>query len=57
MGAVGLSWLAATHPLLTAAIVVVLVVIATFIIWKLFGFFRRIFTRIRGPGPAPGPAP
>ena len=59
VGAVGLSWLAATHPLLTAAIVVVLVVIATFIIWKLFGFFRRIFLRLRGigEGPAPGPAP
>ena len=59
VGAVGLSWLAATHPLLTAAIVVVLVVIATFIIWKLFGFFRRVVLRVRGlgGGPAPGPAP
>ena len=59
VGAVGLSWLAATHPLLTAGIVVVLVVIATFIIWKLFGFFRRVLLRLRGlgGGPAPGPAP
>ena len=59
VGAVGLSWLAATHPLLTAAIVVVLVVIATFIIWKLFGFFRRVVLRVRGlgGGPSPGPAP
>ena len=59
VGAVGLSWLAATHPLLTAAIVVVLVVIATFIIWKLFGFFRRVVLRVRGlgGGPTPGPAP
>ncbi len=59
VGAVGLSWLAATHPLLTATIVVVLVVIATFIIWKLFGFFRRVMLRLRGlgGGPAPGPAP
>ena len=59
VGAVGLSWLAATHPLLTAAIVVVLVVIATFIIWKLFGFLRRVMLRLRGlgGGPAPGPAP
>ena len=52
--AVGLSWLASTHPILTAGIVVVLVVIATFIIWKLMGFFRRTFSRLRGrPGPAP----
>lgn len=59
VGAVGLSWLAATHPLLTAGIVVVLVVLATFIIWKLFGFFRRVLLRLRGlgGGPAPGPAP
>ncbi len=59
VGAVGLSWLAATPPLLTAAIVVVLVVIATFIIWKLFGFLRRVMLRLRGlgGGPAPGPAP
>jgi len=57
IGAVGLSWLASTHPILTAGIVVVLVVIATFIIWKLFGFFRRALGRIRGPEPSPGPAP
>lgn len=54
--AVGLSWLASTHPLLTGAIVVVLVVLATFIIWKLFGFFRRAVSRLRGLGPAAGPS-
>ncbi len=45
---IGLSWLASTHPVLTGAIVIVLVVLATFIIWKLFGFFRRALLRLRG---------
>src|SRR5687767_11298023 len=31
--AISLSWLAATHPVLTGAIVIVLVLIATFVIW------------------------
>ena len=45
--AISLSWLAATHPVLTGVIVVVLVVIATFVIWKLFGFFRRALGKVR----------
>ncbi|HEX6643198.1 MAG TPA: DUF4126 domain-containing protein, partial [Gemmatimonadales bacterium] len=45
--AVFLSWMAATHPVLTAAIVVVLVLIAGFIIWKLYGFFRRAVLRVK----------
>lgn len=45
--AIGLSWLAATHPVLTAFIVVILVLIAGFVIWKLYGFFRRALTRVR----------
>src|SRR5688572_4798849 len=45
--AIFLSWLAATHPVLTGVIVVVLVVIATFVIWKLFGFFKRAVRRVR----------
>ncbi|HJP57884.1 MAG TPA: DUF4126 domain-containing protein [Gemmatimonadales bacterium] len=61
VGAVGLSWLAATHPLLTAGIVIVLVVLATFVIWKLAGFLRRVVRRLRGmppdAGPVAGPAP
>ena len=45
--------MAAEHPLLTAAIVVVLVVLATLVIWKLFGFLRRAIARLRaGPTPA-----
>lgn len=50
--AVGLSWLAATHPVLTGAIVVVLVTVAVFVIWKLWGLFRKAFARLAGPAPA-----
>jgi hypothetical protein len=32
---------------LTGAIVVVLVLIAGFVIWKLFGFFRRALGKVR----------
>ena len=45
--AIGLSWMAATHPVITAVIVLVLVVIATFVIWKLFGFFRRAVEKVK----------
>lgn len=51
--AVGLSWLASTHPLLTGGIVVVLVVIAVWIIWKLMGFLRSALRRVRAWGRAP----
>jgi hypothetical protein len=48
-----LAWLAAEHPLLTAGIVVVLVILATLIIWKLFSYLRRALARLRaGPTPA-----
>lgn len=47
-----LAWMAAEHPLLTAGIVVVLVIVAAFVIWKLFGFFQRALARLRGPSPA-----
>ena len=40
--AVFLSWLAATHPLLTAGVVVVLVILAVLLIWRLFRFFRQV---------------
>ena len=53
--AVGLSWLAAAHPILTGAIVVVLVALSALLIWKLWGLFRRAFARIAGPAPAAGP--
>jgi hypothetical protein len=48
-----LAWMAAEHPLITAALVVVLVMAATFVIWKLFGYLRRAIARLRGsPSPA-----
>lgn len=45
--AIFLAWLAAEHPVLTAGLVVVLVAIAAFIIWKLLGFFKRSVERVR----------
>jgi uncharacterized protein DUF4126 len=53
VAAVGLSWLASTHPVLTGGIVVVLVVIAVWIIWKLLGVFRTALRRLRAWGSAP----
>lgn len=44
-----LSWMAATHPALTAATVAVLVALCVLVIWKLFGALRRAVTRLRGP--------
>src|SRR5688572_16021592 len=52
--AVFLAWIAAEHPLLTAAIVVVLVILAVFVIWTLFGYLRRALARLKqGPGTSP----
>ncbi len=45
--AVFLVWLAATHPLLTAGIVLVLVVIAVLLIRKLWRFSRQMVKRLR----------
>ena len=51
--AVFLAWMAAEHPLITAAVVVVLVIIAVFVIWKLFSFLRLAIAKLkRGPSPA-----
>jgi hypothetical protein len=46
--AVFLAWMAATHPILTAGIVVVLVILAVLLIWKLFGYLRLVGDRLRG---------
>jgi hypothetical protein len=51
--AVFLSWLAAAHPYVTGVVVVALVIVATFIIWKLLGFLRRAMARLRGNATAP----
>jgi hypothetical protein len=50
--AVFLAWMAAEHPLLTAAVVVVLVIVAVLVIWKLFSFLKRSLAKLgRGPSP------
>jgi hypothetical protein len=51
--AVFLAWMAAEHPIWTAGIVVVLVTIAVFVIWKLFSYLRLALARLkRSPSPA-----
>jgi hypothetical protein len=47
--AVFLAWMAAAHPVLTAGIVVVLVLLALLVIWKLFGYLRILRARLRRP--------
>jgi hypothetical protein len=47
--AVGLSWLAATHPVITGIVVAVLVVGCGLLIWKLWGFARKAFVSLRMP--------
>jgi hypothetical protein len=56
--AVFLVWLAATHPILTAGIVVLLVILAVLIIWKLFGYVKLLGERLRRwrAGPATPPS-
>jgi hypothetical protein len=45
--AVFLAWMAAAHPILTAAIVIVLVIISVLLIWKLYGYLRLLGTKLR----------
>jgi hypothetical protein len=42
-----LTWMAAMHPVITTAIVVVLVILAVMVIWKLYGYFKVIRARLR----------
>jgi hypothetical protein len=53
--AVFLAWMAAEHPVLTAAIVVVLVILAVFVIWKLYGYLKRALSRLKGSPSPVGP--
>lgn len=46
--AVFLAWLAAAHPMVTAGLVAVLVVLALLVIWRFFGLFRRLVLRMGG---------
>jgi uncharacterized protein DUF4126 len=51
--AVFLAWMAAEHPLITAAVVAVLVVLAVFVIWKLYGYLKAGLSKLkRSPSPA-----
>jgi hypothetical protein len=51
--AVFLAWMAAEHPLITAAVVAVLVVLAVLVIWKLYGYLRAGLSKLRrSPSPA-----
>lgn len=43
--AVGLSWLATTHPVITSAVVVVLVAACGLVLWKLWGIARWVVGR------------
>ena len=52
--AIGLSWLAATHPVITAAVVTVLVVACGLVIWKLWRFAKKAFVSLRTPVPVRG---
>lgn len=57
--AVFLAWMAAAHPIITAGIVVVLLILAFILIRKLFRFFRQVVGRLTGKQPLaePGPHP
>ncbi len=53
--AIGLAWLAVTHPLLTVVVVAVLAVLCVWLIVKLFGLLRRALRRMfRGQTQAAG---
>jgi Domain of unknown function (DUF4126) len=45
--AVFLAWMAAEHPLITAGVVVVLVIVAVLVIWHLFRYLKVIGERLR----------
>jgi len=51
--AVFLAWMAAEHPLVTGIVVVVLVIGAVFVIWKLYGYLKAGLSKLkRSPSPA-----
>ena len=55
--AVFLAWMAATHPLVTAGIVVVLVILAVMLIRRFFRFFRQVLGQFSGSQPLAEPSP
>jgi hypothetical protein len=50
-----LTWMAGTHPVLTAVIVLGLVILAVMVIWKLYGYFKVIRARLRRRPDTPTP--
>lgn len=55
--AIFLAWLAATHPVLTVVLVLALLAISAFILWKLLGLLRRTWQRAFRRESAPAPSP
>ena len=51
--AVTLAWLAVAHPLITLAVVILLVAVSLFVIVKLFGVLRRLLRRVFRRAPEP----
>ena len=50
--AVFLAWMAAEHPLITGVVVVALVIVAVFVIWKLYGYLKGGLSKLkRSPSP------
>lgn len=54
--AIGLVYLAATHPVLTLAVVGILFLTSLWVLWKIFGVLRRVYRRPPRPrAPQGGP--
>ena len=51
----GAIWLALTHPLVFAAVLLVVVIAMWLVIWALWRFLKAIFRRLRGTGDAQEP--
>jgi hypothetical protein len=54
--ALGLTWLAGTHPLITIGVVVTLLALSTYLLVKLFRFVRQLARRIFSKSVAAGAA-
>jgi uncharacterized protein DUF4126 len=52
--AIGIVWLAASHPLLALGVVLVLLAVAIWALWKIFGLLRRFYGAPRRAGSTPG---
>ena len=53
--AVFLTWMAATHPVITAVLVVVLVIVAVLVVRAFFGALKRMIRRLRDGGASMSP--